>query len=418
MALSLQRYACDSDYEVISQLLKQRNDKEHKRSMKNAMEKAEYLPENLIVEILSWLPVKYVLQYKSVCKSWYAIISNAAFVSKHLKNYYNNNEDWRSCLLANYHETHAELKLYELLVDETPRVLVGAEIYPSTIHIMHNSTICGPCNGIYYLYEQSYNLRALWNPTMNKFKYLPKVMSFKHNLPPNTKYLGLEVNGLGLDPLTGDYKVAVIGIRKTANEANVVMCSLSVFVYSLSTDSWRYCGDLARIDFMDTNRCYMYVNGWYYWLGSYNNLTSFMIVAFNMGTDTFIEMDVPDYAQPSSKVLAIYDDSLAFLSLHDEEKVLDVWTFGNGCWTKKLTLGPLLHIWNPVGHWKDNLIVLENRDCKLVLIDLDSQELKDLDFGVHFKCYGVFAYMESLVSFKDNSFENISQFEELEAFIV
>ena len=95
--------------------------------MKHAMEKAVDLPESLIIEIFSWLPVKYVLQYKSVCKSCYAIISNGAFVSKHLKNYYNNNDDWRSCLPANYHETHAELKLYELLVHETPRVLVGAD---------------------------------------------------------------------------------------------------------------------------------------------------------------------------------------------------------------------------------------------------------------------------------------------------
>ena len=34
--------------------------------------------------ILSWLPVKYVLRMKCVCKQWYALIQDCQFIEKHM----------------------------------------------------------------------------------------------------------------------------------------------------------------------------------------------------------------------------------------------------------------------------------------------------------------------------------------------
>ncbi|XP_048493339.1 uncharacterized protein LOC104902527 [Beta vulgaris subsp. vulgaris] len=131
MALSLQRFTWAYNDSFFTQLLKRRIRNEKERSMLIAINKLDHLPENLIIEILSWLSVKDLLQYKSVCKSWYAIISSPNFISEHLKNYYNNNDDWRGCILVQHYVTHAELQLYELLVNETPRVLADEVLYSS-----------------------------------------------------------------------------------------------------------------------------------------------------------------------------------------------------------------------------------------------------------------------------------------------
>src|ERR1044072_877739 len=45
-----------------------------------------HLPDNLIVEALSWLPVKSLTRFRCVCKSWNALItSNPTFIHLHLQ---------------------------------------------------------------------------------------------------------------------------------------------------------------------------------------------------------------------------------------------------------------------------------------------------------------------------------------------
>ncbi|KAL6532183.1 hypothetical protein OROGR_014153 [Orobanche gracilis] len=409
MALSLQRYTMSDMNSRLHQFLKERITKEKERSVVIAIGKGYYfLPEHLIVEILSWLPVKDLLQFKSVCKSWYAIISSPGFVSKHLKNYYKNNDTWRDCILVQYYLSHAELQLYELLVDETPRVLADDVLHGMP---MYSSYVCGPCDGIYYVYQYDFSRRALWNPAINEFKPLPKIIS-KPDLPSNLTYAKNEVYGFGLDPVTSDYKVVVIkGHLCTSDEESGGKLPASVLVYSLRTDSWRYRGDLTRAYDLENNKCYVYVDRCCYWFGSYE-YSDEVIVCFDMGTDAFKEMDVPDYAQPSSKSLGIFDDSLAFLCLNEMDNFFDIWTWNEGCWTKKLTVGPLADVRNPVGHWNDNRLLLECQDGKLVLLDPDTQ-VHDLAFQNDRWCEGAFAYMESLVSIKDKT--ELGQREEVEA---
>ncbi|KAL8154977.1 hypothetical protein AgCh_000369 [Apium graveolens] len=404
MSLSLQRYI-RYDNDRLTQFLKQRIKKEKERSRLIALEKiAHHVPEHLIIEILSRLPVKDLLQFKSVCKSWYAIISRPDFVSKHLINYYNNsnNDDWRGCLFVQHYVTNAEIELYELFLDETPRVLAYFSLDDMPMSSIY---VCGPCHGLYYVYRYDSGYRALWNPAINEFKLLPEIIC-KPDFPANLTYCKYEVYGFGFDHLTKDYKVVVIkGYWKGTDDLNSndngdLNPPISALVYSLRTNSWRYCGDLAKAYHLEFNKCYIYVKECCYWLGSLD-YSSELIISFNMANDSFKEIDVPDYAQPSDKCLAVYDDSLAFLSLHQTEKNFDIWTWSEGCWTKKFKVGPLPGVWRPIGHWMGNRIILQLDDGKLVLFYPDKEETKDLAFQNEMLCQGVFAYMESLVSIKD-----------------
>ncbi|KAK9691462.1 hypothetical protein RND81_09G198200 [Saponaria officinalis] len=269
---------------------------------------------------------------------------------------------------------------------------------------MYGAYVCGPCDGLYYLYEYDFSGRALWNPTINELKLLPQIIE-KSDPPPNTTPAKNEVYGFGSDPLTGDYKVAVIKGYWSTNDEDVSY-PLSVFVYSLRTNSWKYCGDLTREYDLASNKCYIFVKGCCFWLGSSSQdgeNSGEVIVSFDMASDSFQEISVPNYQQPASKCLGIYDDSLAFISVHDDEKTLDLWTLNDGIWTKKFGIGPFPDVWNPIGHWKDNKLILECEERKLVLCDPNTQEIKDLAFHQDMSCQGIFAYMESLVTLKDKT---------------
>uniref|UniRef100_A0A7N2LSR2 F-box domain-containing protein n=1 Tax=Quercus lobata TaxID=97700 RepID=A0A7N2LSR2_QUELO len=45
---------------------------------------SDYLPPEVIGEILLGLPVKSVLRFRSVCKTWYSLISNSRFANVYL----------------------------------------------------------------------------------------------------------------------------------------------------------------------------------------------------------------------------------------------------------------------------------------------------------------------------------------------
>ena len=149
--------------------------------MLTAIKNVDHLPENLIVEILSWLPMKDLMRYKTINKSWYAIISSPDFVFKHLKNYYKNNDDWRGCLFVQHNVTNTELQVFELFLDEKIGVSLANEVLYSMP--LYSSFINGPCDGLYYIYDFDCSYRALWNPSLGELRHLPKIIC-KPDLPP------------------------------------------------------------------------------------------------------------------------------------------------------------------------------------------------------------------------------------------
>ncbi|XP_074313385.1 F-box/kelch-repeat protein At3g23880-like [Silene latifolia] len=400
MAVSFQRYMQTDGNSQLIQLFKERSEKERERSIGIVIGNGYCLDEGVIVEILSWLPVKWLLQYKSVCKSWHAIISSSDFISKHLNNYYRrNNDDHSGVLLAQYHLDAYFLQSFVMVIDETPRVLARENMLDMPMYV---SEICGPCDGLYYLYYYFDDKRALWNPAINELRVLPPLLTKNDPLLNPTEAPG-EVYGLGFDSVSGDYKVVVIK-GYLSNVTDWWNIPQSVIVYSVKNDCWRYCGDLRRYYELDRNKCYNFINGCYYWMESdyvyEDNKTCDAIICFNFVTDGCEEINLPEYQRPASKCLGIYDDSLAFLSVHRDTNCFEIWTLTESTWSLKFRIGPFSTGLRPVGHWKDNKLILESDYFKLALFDAESQDIKDLSFKEWKPCRGIFDCRESLVSVK------------------
>ena len=52
------------------------------------------LPDEIVLEILTWLPVKSLLRFRCVCKSWYSYITNPNFISTHLNSLLSHNHGY------------------------------------------------------------------------------------------------------------------------------------------------------------------------------------------------------------------------------------------------------------------------------------------------------------------------------------
>ncbi|KAH0688825.1 hypothetical protein KY285_015982 [Solanum tuberosum] len=219
------------------------------------------LPE-LITEILSRLPVKSLLQFKCVSKSWLALISGQEFIKTHLSLLAKNedyNEDynhhklmWRSC--------------YNFKVCSIRSLLCGSVVEASDWEFPCKSfNIVGSVNGLICLTDGAKEL-ILWNPTISKYKKLPAskfTILKKKKLPasrPRLKntYIFFKY-GFGYDECRDDYKVVGIFCRYK----NRLLDDTQVKIYSLSSDSWRSKDDFpGGLQFLKS--C-TFVNGKLYW---------------------------------------------------------------------------------------------------------------------------------------------------------
>ena len=175
------------------------------------------LPFDLITDILCRLPVKYLVQFRCVCKSWNSLISDPKFAEKHLR---------LSTTRLVHTLTYSNLP-YKYILKSCPlhsvfnNLTTNQTAHPITqlkIPWKHVVSFLGSCNGILCLLACGYTgfvTIRLWNPSIRKFNELP--------------YLGKqqgEMYGFGYDAVTNNYKV-------------VVVFEDEVKVYTLSTDSWK-----------------------------------------------------------------------------------------------------------------------------------------------------------------------------------
>jgi F-box interacting protein len=179
--------------------------------------------------------------------------------------------------------------------------------------------LCGPCNGIFYVDSEDSSGSGLWNPATKEFKLLPVKIHNKSSLP---LYYD-DSSGFGFDPVTNNYKVVVIRESYTREYYLQKFPSSLVIVYTFRTDSWRCWGSLDQGYTLLSNYCYKSVDGVSYWRAGHGHMG--VILSFNMATDAFQELQGPNYDKPAYSRLVLYHDSIAFSTVHDIEKFLDIW---------------------------------------------------------------------------------------------
>ncbi|KAL8549318.1 hypothetical protein ACS0TY_008241 [Phlomoides rotata] len=189
------------------------------------------LPPEIILEILKRLPVKLLLRFRCVSKSWLYLISSSEFIKTHLDYSTNNPNFTNHRIVHTISNPRFNLKhssVHSLLFEDAP---VASDIdYPDKNP--HKSVwVVGSCNGVVCIAIDEKDI-FLWNPTMRTSKKLPPV---DVDMKVGFYYMW----GFGYNECDDDYKV--VGIFCVFGESGVH--ESTVMMYSLKSDSWKRIED-------------------------------------------------------------------------------------------------------------------------------------------------------------------------------
>ena len=348
------------------------------------------LPEEMIIETLLKLPVKSLLRFRCVCKSWCALFNNLNFISKYLNN------DNNTRLIIHYMEKYDgpdefgyPLFLSSLFPDETLTNL-SLQAIDNPVH----GELGGPYDGIFCIFGNN-NRITLWNRATKESRVLPKCTI---SLPKYTSTFSKCI-GFGLDPMNTDYKLVLI--FTLWNEKLDLLYEYShVAVYSLCTNSWRYC-DCFKSNhyYMDGTFDSVYLDGICYWLSEFRDNDHKVIISFDLGNEVFEEIQEPHTLESTPTVLGIYNHSLCLLLSHHIENYYDVFVMKDKSWIKQLSVGPLNGVKKPLGFWKRGAFFVHSINEQLLLYDPDTQVMRDL--GRKSFHFSVHIYKESPIRVKE-----------------
>lgn len=291
-------------------------------------------PDEIIVEILTRLPVKSLLRFRCVSKSWLSQISSPTFIKIHL-NYAINNSMYLhnhliciSCYPRNhFREFSLHYLLHETEVDTTT-TLDYSIAYPEL-----PMRILGSCNGIVCIALDEEHL-FLWNPSISKHKILPHL----HKRPGFCCYLK---DGFGYEEITDDYKVVVIFYCIVDNGPYKVQ------IFSLKTNEWKRIEDFKYGIPLDQSA--KYTRGKLHWLVDCDGCLD--VVTLDLASERYGKLGTPHNAVNGSCTNLEYDDPCLTLGLFsgnlcllfdDHETKMDLWVmkeYGNkDSWARAFTL--------------------------------------------------------------------------------
>ncbi|XP_057950711.1 F-box/kelch-repeat protein At3g23880-like [Malania oleifera] len=247
------------------------------------------IPEDLIKNVLQRLPVKSLLRFQCVCKSWCAMLKNPSFITDHFHFSSNHNDNKRNVLWIS-RCYYSRGTCYCISINP-PHMMVPVEFPLKGGGI--STRIVGHWNGIICAHTSIWNYGGdlnpmsrryfLWNPTTREYKVLPLPQYLTHD----SRCYG---PGFGFDSKTNDYKIVKF--------VNCYSEPCKAEVYSLRSDTWReiqappVCFEKYVLKYYDRN-----IDGAIFWAGISDDP---VIVWFDMANETFRLIPLPH------DVLSIY----------------------------------------------------------------------------------------------------------------
>ncbi|PON36096.1 F-box domain containing protein [Parasponia andersonii] len=412
------------------------------------MGKCVDLPEEVMVEIMSWLPPDSLIRFKVVSKSWYAIIkfliNDSEFVAKHLSNMKNDMsslalvyqspctcEDVNDQLIV-FHSRCCPVSVPKIYLDHDD----GGETDHNIDHVIEDlpripyetdetDRLEYHCNGVIVLtrYEsESCRDFILYNPAVTEFRILPQSMLLDS--------ICIKGGGLGFDSRANDYKLVKFGHDWRSHKSKAV-------VYRLSTGSWveiKFDWNELKfdldIDDIVINSTGVFCKGVIYWhvcihkvvsvdeLQSFDEILRDKLLSFNVSDEIFRGLPLPDNLKsledpwdPKWNTLAVWNESLAMFHYPKEREAavsIQVWVMDESSesWIKQLVVGPPIGACTALTFWKTDELLMQGEDKRLVSYNLRSRKLRNLAIvgvGKNGDAFEelAFPYVKSLVSVKE-----------------
>ncbi|CAN0922544.1 F-box/kelch-repeat protein At3g06240, partial [Linum grandiflorum] len=250
------------------------------------------LPEEIVLDILTRLPVKSILRFKSVSKNWYTLLTDPHFTAAHLRRH--SSPSTNSLLIVRHGSAHGELatSVFDVNLATLHRNLP----VPENRLDDRSASIIGSCNGLLCIEFSPDNI-LFWNPATKLSRQLPSFNLRSQFTHLTTRFVSIgERNGFGFNPETEDYKLvkfAMFYYKDWRTEDQTIwddVLEVKAIVFSWKTWSWKVLKH-AHIP-AATYDNQVAANGHVYWVGSRDGMADF-VLAFDLVTDSFRKIEWP-----------------------------------------------------------------------------------------------------------------------------
>ncbi|KAF1881214.1 hypothetical protein Lal_00023249 [Lupinus albus] len=304
--------------------------------MQNMMD----LPEHLIVSILTLLPVKSLLHFKSVSKYWFSLISDPNFATWHFENDAAQSNRLLYFLPPFIYDSQARcIHLDSSLHTHSDHAVINANFLRPTY-----SNIKGSCRGfLLILHHDSY--LYLWNPSTGVYTQLslfPINSSNVYAFNPNSFY------GFGYDASRDEYLVVVLTSCDPEDGLKTYQFvedfETNTGFFSLKTNEWNNIEDTHLPPYINAfGGVGKLLNDTIHWLVLRRDVPKNIILAFDLMKKSFSEVPFPaeDFnIKPGCCDLCVLGGLLSLCVKGNN--VIDIWVMKEynvlSSWTKSIVV--------------------------------------------------------------------------------
>ncbi|KAJ0810877.1 putative F-box domain, galactose oxidase/kelch, beta-propeller, F-box associated interaction [Helianthus annuus] len=377
---------------------------------------SDHIPFELQVDIIKRLPIKLLIQARSVSKAWKSVIDSPDFIA----DYTVHNHDQPQHLLIRYENLYSVETYVSFVDDDSSPQNKYSPTVPRSVNLLSDSIIIGTSHGLVCLFGCYLNpghsrkpTAVIWNPSIRKSVAIAL---------PNLDMRVAHALGFGVCPVTSDPKIVKIsGTRSRHMKMKGVTCSSrwQVEVFSLRSGVWRNSyGNLSNnLVNLERPHSQVTIDGSIYWFGVGNTVGSdteyCFLISFDLLSEEFGEIHLPNELAFRDKMelhLFNYCDSLAVIRQRIMDDMIQVWRKGNGdskSFIKLFTFKkPYRYRWYmsslPLGFRMTGELMMRkanNDEDSETLIDYDLFSHHINDLGIESECSSllVCSYKESLI---------------------
>lgn len=347
------------------------------------------LPIELMIDILLRLPAKPLMQFKSICKLWYYIISAPQFADLHLAQTLAQSNPNLRFVFSAPHLSLAEFDTFD-----------GITELNNPFRNQGFAHVVGSCHGLICLCNYDLHLTILlYNPTTRthkKLPFLPKSSTLSHRYS----------FGFGYDDISRDYKF----VRILQSDEGTGPFKSQVMVYSLKMDSWLRAPDVPR-PFSSCREDGVLVNGNLHWIHeSFNGKEKdYSIVGFSLVDHSFSEVPQPTFEEDFINLRVGMLDGCLCLMVNDLD-YSDIWILKEygvaQSWTRlfkvKQTKQHLFLEWPIAYSLNRQSLFLQLNTWRVVSLDLQTMGVKDVKVCDFPRCFDTQVCIENLIMLKNS----------------
>ncbi|XVF39337.1 hypothetical protein PTKIN_Ptkin01aG0026500 [Pterospermum kingtungense] len=252
----------------------------------------QVISQDIVLSILSLLPVKSLFRFKSVSKEWLSLIDDPFFIKLHLKQSVKTRNNFKIILKG-------------IVSDELLSLGFASVNYLDIPKELNHTKLVGSWNGILCLLNGSQTHRSimLWNISTEEYKVLPdEPMELPYSWDKG--YTSSVLYGFGYDSFNDDYKVVRIAQKETKFSVSPLITEVKI--YSLKTNSWRSCEEIPN--YYVLSNCWgmvdcIFVCGALHWFGRVGSVKR--VMAFDVAVEKHHTIELLDNMERGTYNIAL-----------------------------------------------------------------------------------------------------------------